>query len=113
MPTRDTGKGKFQHMHLTEETAQQLIREISTIRKLFQRKKEQWVKVTYVKRVTGWNGRELRSARERGQIRFKKNKTGIWYDAASIDPIFILPPEARKVTVLKKVPLDVPPDKLK
>lgn len=52
-------------------------------------KKVKWVKVGAVKKLTGWNKEELRSARVNGYVKTKK-ENGLWYDLSSIDSRFII-----------------------
>lgn len=68
-----------------------LLKEVRLLRQELQKKDEQWVKVTVILLMTGWDRYQLRRARDRGEINYKKNKTGIWYDANSLAPIHILP----------------------
>jgi hypothetical protein len=56
--------------------------------------KETWVKVGWVKTVTGWDKEKLRKAREQGIVKFRKSKNGIEYLLESIPAIFIKKNEA-------------------
>lgn len=51
---------------------------------VLENKKRQWVKVTVIVKMTGWGHEKLRIARENGSVVWKRDKKGIWYDAASI-----------------------------
>ena len=48
-----------------------------------------WVKVSWIKDVTGWGKEELRQARESNMITWKHTpEDGFLYDLNSIHPIF-------------------------
>lgn len=66
----------------------ELLKELSQVKKMLQKREEQWVKVSVIVQLTGWDKEALRRARNRGEIKYKKNKTGIWYDANSLLPIY-------------------------
>ncbi len=55
------------------------------------KRKRQWVKIGFVKQVTGWNKEEMRRARAQGVIKFTKSSVdGFKYDLNSIPDIFII-----------------------
>lgn len=57
-----------------------------------QEKKRQWVKVSNIQELTGWDKEGLRRARENGLIDWKKDENGIWYDILSINSLLIKKP---------------------
>lgn len=75
---------------LSEETARELIRALNKVANLLLPKTEHWVKVTTIRRLTGWDRQKLRRARMNGEIKFKKDKTGIWYNQASLSDKFLI-----------------------
>lgn len=48
----------------------------------------QWVKVSVVRDLTGWDKEQMRRMRESGGIEVKK-ENGIWYNLNSINPIHL------------------------
>jgi hypothetical protein len=52
--------------------------------------KSHWVKISWVKKVTGWNKSEMHRARVEGLISWKHTEEdGFLYDINSIHPLFI------------------------
>lgn len=49
-----------------------------------QLKKKEWAKVSAVRKLTGMSREELRRARDKNVIEFKKDSSGIWYNILSI-----------------------------
>lgn len=49
-----------------------------------------WVKVSFVKDLTGWEGDKLNDAVDQGLVIRRKDKRGFWYNASSIPQIFII-----------------------
>jgi hypothetical protein len=77
-------------MTLTESTAKQLIKELKAHRTALQAtSKVRWVKVSVITELTGWDRRRLERARNSGEIIYKKDSTGIWYDQDSINSIHL------------------------
>jgi hypothetical protein len=54
-----------------------------------EKKKESWVKVSTVTRITGWNKEQLRQARVNGILERKKEKDGFWYKLESIPEVYL------------------------
>lgn len=52
-------------------------------------KKETWVKVEWIQRVTGWTAEVLRQAREQGLVQYKKEGATFLYKLESIHPYFL------------------------
>lgn len=52
-------------------------------------KKPRWAKVGDIADITGWSKERMRRARETGQVRWKKDGNGYWYDVNSIHPAFL------------------------
>jgi hypothetical protein len=78
---------KYFLMQLTEETARALLREIRIVKELLRPKTQQWVKIGVMKeKTTLGTGYKMQQAVFRGQVRRKKDKTGIWYDLNSVAP---------------------------
>lgn len=78
-------------MHLTEETAKELLRRLTVVENLLRAKESRWVKVSAIKQHTTLTGEKLRRAAARGVIARKKDKTGIWYDLNSVPQNFFKP----------------------
>lgn len=75
---------------LTENTGRELMREIKRLNNLLGNPaKKKWVKVTTIREMTGWDHERMRRARNNGDVVFKKDKTGFWYDPTSLNPVFI------------------------
>lgn len=54
-----------------------------------EKKERTWVKASTIVKMTGWNKEQMRRMRDNGVVKFKHDKTGFWYDPASIPAIFI------------------------
>jgi hypothetical protein len=59
------------------------------IDKLLGESKPKWVTAKWVQMLTGWNGEDLRQAREQEVIEWKKEEDGIKYNVYSIPKPFI------------------------
>lgn len=58
-----------------------------------QKRKETWIKVGEVRRLTGWDYRKMEKARECRMVDFKKDKEGkMWYLLESIPAEYLLKP---------------------
>jgi hypothetical protein len=52
------------------------------------RPKPCWVRAKIIMQLTGWNGEEMRQARENGYIQYKE-ENGLWYDLESLPKVLI------------------------
>lgn len=51
----------------------------------------EWVKVSFITRLTGWDNEKMRQARNIGLIAFEKRADGSWwYDLNSLNEKFII-----------------------
>lgn len=55
-----------------------------------QQSKPTWVKVSFVRQITGWNKEKMRQARELGLIEWKKDEFGFFYNVTSLSPAFFI-----------------------
>ena len=49
-----------------------------------------WVTVGWIKKMTGWDNAELKSARKNNIIKWERTSEGVRYDLNSIPPQFII-----------------------
>jgi hypothetical protein len=73
-----------------ESLSRQLNKVQGLLEKLLEEKKgANWVKVSHITKITGWNKEQMRRMRLNGIVKFKKTQSGIWYDLDSMHPTFL------------------------
>jgi hypothetical protein len=48
-----------------------------------------WVKGLELTEATGWDHKKKARMRSQGNVRFEKRADGMWYDLASVHPLFL------------------------
>jgi hypothetical protein len=48
-----------------------------------------WVKVGFIREITGWRNEKMRQARQQHLIEFEKREDGFWYNVNSLPKVFI------------------------
>jgi hypothetical protein len=76
-------------MTITENTGRLLLVELRKLNASRKEAKKSWVKVSVIRQMTGWTTERLRRARENGEIQYKKDNTGFWYNIDTLNPVHI------------------------
>lgn len=79
---------RLEKVETDQQKTIQILEKMVRIVSDWKQKKTIWVKVSEVKKLTGWSKERLRRARINQEIEWKK-KNGMWYNINSLHPLLI------------------------